>query len=61
MDITKRIADLESERDDQYGIKTKAHERIIEINKLLKSARILERDAKELLGEKLGVEEPEKQ
>lgn len=49
MDITAKIKQLEAERVDQTAIKSKAHARIIEINRQIGKLETILKNAEEVL------------
>ena len=55
MNLTSKLTSLQKERDEQIKIEEKAHARIIELNRLIKSAERLIKDAEEVFKDEDGV------
>lgn len=50
MDLQAKLTSLLKEKEEQEQIEVKAHQRIIELNRLIKSAERLIKDANEVFG-----------
>lgn len=50
MDLNMKLTSLLKEKEEQERIEKKAHQRIIELNRLIKSAERLIKDANEVFG-----------
>lgn len=48
MNLTEKLTSLLKEKEEQEQIEVKAHQRIIELNRLIKSAERLIKDANDL-------------